>query len=163
MTKEIIAVTVKACKADVLEAKTDLLAVGVFSDSEKPTKLCAAIDDKLEGAIGKVRELGDFKAKVKSSRVLYSYGKLGAERVLLVGLGEKKKVTADIIRSAAGSAASKAVSLKAGTAVFSLHQDIGRKIDPARLGQAITEGVYYGSYRYDEFVTEDEDGRLKSL
>ena len=163
MTKEIISVTVKACKVDVLTAKTDLLAVGVFSDSGKPSKLCAAIDEKLEGAIGKVRELGDLKGKVKSSTVLYSYGKLGAERVLLVGLGEKKKVTADIIRKAAGLAASKAVSLKAGTAVLCLHQDIGRKIDPARLGQAITEGVYYGSYRYDEFVTEDEDGRLKSL
>jgi leucyl aminopeptidase len=163
MIREIISVTVKACKADVLKAKTDLLAVGVFSDSGKPSRLCASIDEKLEGAIGKVRELGDFKGKVKSSTVLYSYGKLGAERVLLVGLGEKKKVTADVIRKASGLAASKAVSVKARTAVFSLHQDIGGKIDPARLGQAITEGVYYGSYRYDEFVTEDEDGRLKSL
>ncbi len=163
MIKDIISVTVKAGKVDVLSAKTDLLAVGVYSDSKKPSKLCAAIDKKLEGAIDKVRELGDFKGKVKSSTVLYGSGKLGAARVLLVGLGEKKDVTSDVIRQAAGLAASKAVAVKARTAVLCLHQDVGRKMGAESLGQAITEGVYYGSYRYDEFVTDDEDGRLKSL
>jgi leucyl aminopeptidase len=31
------------------------------------------------------------------------------------------------------------------------------------MGQAMAEGTYFGSYRYDEFVTEGEDGRLDSL
>jgi leucyl aminopeptidase len=31
------------------------------------------------------------------------------------------------------------------------------------MGRAIAEGVYYGSYRYDEYVTESENGRLASL
>jgi leucyl aminopeptidase len=163
MSKEMIAVTVKARKVDVLKAKADILAVGVFSDDDKPTKQCAAIDKKLEGAISKIRELGDFKAKAKSSAVLYSHGKLGAERVLLVGLGEKKEVTADTMRKAARLAASKAVTLKAKTAVFALHDGVGRKVDIAKLGQAISEGAYYGSFRYDEFVTDEENGRLENL
>jgi len=162
MAKEMISVTVKARKVDLLKAKADMLAVGVFSDG-KPTKLCAAIDKRLAGAVSKIRELGDFKAKVKSSAVVYSYGKLGAERVLLVGLGEKKNVTADTMRKAAVLAASRAVALKAKTVLFALHDGVGRKSDIAKFGQAIAEGVHYGSFRYDEFVTDDEDGRLKKL
>jgi leucyl aminopeptidase len=35
--------------------------------------------------------------------------------------------------------------------------------DLSAMGRAIAEGTYFGSYRYDEFVTESENGRLNSL
>ena len=162
MAKEIISVTVRAQKADPVAAKSDLLAVGVFSDVKKD-KLCEAIDKKLGGAIEKVRKLGDFKAKADTSVLLYSDGKIGAQRILLVGLGERKKATSDTVRNAAMLAASKAVGLKAKRAVLALHSGFGRKPDASQLGQAIAEGVHFGSYRYDEFVTKSEDGRLNGL
>jgi len=162
MAKEIISVTVKAQKADPVAAKADLLAVGVFSDTKRD-RLCEAIDRRLGGAIAKVRKLGDFKAKTNTSALLYGDGKIGAQRVLLVGLGERKKATSDTIRDAAALAASKAVELKAGRAVLALHNGFGRRPDAAGLGRAIAEGAHFGSYRYDEFVTKSEDGRLKEL
>ena len=162
MAKEIISVTVKAQKADPVAAKSDLLAIGVFSDVKKD-KLCEAIDKKLGGAIEKVRKLGDFKAKADTSALLYSDGKIGAQRILLVGLGERKKATGDTVRNAATLAASTAVGLKAKRAVLALHSGFGRKPDAVRLGRAIAEGVHFGSYRYDEFVTKSEDGRLKGF
>jgi len=162
MAKEIISVTVRTQKADPVAAKSDLLAVGVFSDVKKD-KLCEAIDKKLGGAIAKVRKLGDFKAKANTSALLYGDGKIGAQRVLLVGLGERKKATSDTIRDAAALAASKAVELKVKRAVLALHNGFGRRPDAAGLGRAIAEGAHFGSYRYDEFVTKSEDGRLKEL
>lgn len=162
MAKEIISVTVKAQKADPITAKSDLLAVGVFSDAKRD-RLCEAIDKRLEGAIAKVRKLGDFKAKANTSALLYGDGKIGAKRVLLVGLGERAKATTDTVRDAAALAASKAVELKAGRAVLALHNGFGRGPGAGELGRAIAEGAYFGSYRYDEFVTKSEDGRLKEL
>jgi len=46
-----------------------------------------------------------------------------------------------------------------------LHIAFGAKIDATAAGRVCGEGVYFGSYRYDEFVTENEDenGRLKKL
>jgi len=162
MAKEIISVTVKAQKADPIAVKSDLLAVGVFSDTKRD-RLCEAIDRRLGGAIAKVRELGDFKAKANTSALLYGDVKIGAKRVLLVGLGERKKATSDTVRDAAALAASKAVDMKAGRAVLALHTGFGRRPGPGELGQAIAEGVHFGSYRYDEFVTDSGDGRLKEL
>jgi leucyl aminopeptidase len=162
MAKEIISVTVKAQKADPIAVKSDLLVVGVFSDTKRD-RLCEAIDKRLGGAIAKVHKLGDFKAKANTSVLLYGDGKIGAKRVLLVGLGQRAKATTDTVRDAAALAASKAVDMRAGRAVLALHTGFGRRPGTGELAQAIAEGVYFGSYRYDEFVTKSEDGRLKRL
>jgi len=164
MAKEIISVTVSAKKVDVVSAKTDLLAVGVFSDAAKPNRLCDAIDKKLNGDIDKVRKLGDFKGDANTTAILYGNGKIGAKRLLLVGLGTAKKANIDTIRKAGAVAANKAVSLKAKNILLAIHQQVtGRKLAPDMLGQAIAEGAHYGSYRYDEYVTDSKPARAKSL
>ncbi len=60
MAREIIKVNVKVGKVDALTVESDLLAVGVFSEGRDGAQ-CKELDKRLGGAIGKVRELGDFK------------------------------------------------------------------------------------------------------
>ena len=163
MAREIIKVNVKVGKVDALTVRSDLLAVGVFSKG-RDGALCKALDARLGGAIGKVRELGDFKGKVGTTALLYGNEEIGAKRVLLVGLGERKKAVADGLRRAAICAAGKAVDLKAQSCVLALHADLAAgKFDAATLGQVLCEGACFGAYRYDEFVTETEDSRSEEL
>ena len=89
MVKSLIEISVKVQKGDCLSVIGDLLAVGVFSDT--PAKsLVKALDKKLNREIEKVKKLGDFDAKPGSSCLLYADGKLGAKRLLLLGLGKRK-------------------------------------------------------------------------
>jgi len=162
MAKQIINVSVKARKGNAVEIKSDVLAVGVFSDG-KGGKLCKMIDKKLGGAIEKIKKIGDFKAKANETAIVYGNGKIGAKRVLLVGLGKKKELKVDVIRKAAATAASKAVVLKAKTAVLAFGETTGKKIDSVTAGQVTAEGVYLGSYRYDEYVGKGDDDRLPSV
>jgi leucyl aminopeptidase len=161
--KEIINVELKVSKADLSEFETDLLAVGHFSDTKGLDKLNSELDRKLDGAIERVIKLGDFKGKAGTSAVIYSSDGIGAKRVLLVGMGERKKATLDTVRKAAAVAAKRSVEIKAETLGLALHQSFGVKYDLAAMGRAIAEGTYFGSYRYDEYVTESENGRLNSL
>jgi len=161
--KEIINIEVKARKANFAVCRTDLLAVGMFSDTKTLRGAVAGLDRKLGGAIKRLVKLGDFKGKVGEVGIIYGNKRVAAKRVLLVGLGEEKKATVDTVRKAAVSAADKAVSLKVRRAVFALHNGLGARFDIESLGQAIAEGVCYGSYRYDEFVTEGENGRLVAI
>ena len=163
MVKKIISVSVRAKAADVIEMKTDVLAVGVYSDAGKANKLVNELDRKLGKVISKLRDMGDFEGKSMSSAVVYGNGSIGAARVLLIGLGEKKKLKIDDLRKAASIAATKAVSLKAASLAVALHQGAVKKISLESVGQAVTEGLYFGGYRYDEFVTEKKDARLGSL
>jgi leucyl aminopeptidase len=161
--KEIINVELKTRTVDFSDCKTDLLAVGQFSDSKRLDKLNAELNQKLDGAIEQVIKLGDFKGKEGTSAVIYGNNSIGAKRVLLVGLGDKKKATLDTIRKAAANAAKKSVEIKAEKVSLALHRAFEGKFDAPAMGRAMGEGTYLGSYRYDEFVTKDENGRLNSL
>ncbi len=161
--KDIIDVELKTQKVDFIKCKTDILAVGLFSDAKELDKLNKELNSKLNGAIDRLMELGDFKAKEGASTVVYGNGEIGAKRILLVGLGEKKKATLDTVRNAAAHAAKKSVELKAKTMSLASHKAFGGRFDLSAVGQVCGEGTYFGSYRYDEFVTENENGRLGSL
>ena len=161
MVKEIIKVAVKTQKAEAEKVRADILIIGVFSDKKKNT-LCEKLDKTLGGAIAKVTKLGDFKAEAYSTTVIYTNGKMAAERIMLLGLGQSKKATTDTFRRASASAANQAVTLKAQTVAVALHQ-INTRLDTAQLAQAITEGIYFGSYRYDEFVAKNENSRAKQI
>ncbi len=161
MPKQIIKIDVKAAKADIAKLKADVAAIGIFSDVKK-SSFIDGLDKKLGGAIGRLKKIGDFKAAPGSSIFIYTHGKIAAERLLLIGLGEKKKATADTFRQAAAKAAFEAVNVKAKSLAVLLHGETAR-IALEKLGQAIAEGIHFGGYRYDEFVTQQEDGRSKSL
>jgi len=161
--KQIIDVKLTTRNVDFSGCKTDVLVVGVFSDTKKLDPVNARLDKKLAGAIGRLIKLGDFKGADKTSAIAYGNEKIGARRVLLVGLGEKDKATVDTIRKAAANAAKKSVEIKAKTVALALHNAFGRRFDLSAVGKACGEGTYFGSYIYDEFVTENKDGRLSSL
>jgi leucyl aminopeptidase len=160
---EIISVQIKARKIDAVKSKTDVLAVGICSDDKKPAGVAAQLDKKLGGAIARVMKLGDFKAKANSTTVIYTAGDIAATRVLLVGLGERKKATLETVRKAAASAANQAVSMQAKSLAIAIHQAVEKQFDLEKLAQAITEGIYFGAYRWDEYVTKAENGRSKKL
>jgi leucyl aminopeptidase len=161
--KKIINVELKTRAVGLSECKTQMLAIGHFSDTKKPIPEIIALCKKLGGAIEQVVKLGDFKGKTGTSALIYGNKNIGAARVLIVGLGEQEKATADTIRQAAALAANKAVSMKTQKMAVAIHKSFGAKFEPAILAQAMAEGIYYGSFRYDEYITSDEDGRSDSL
>ena len=110
--KKIIDVELKIRKVDFSKCKTDLLAVGQFCDAKGLDKLNAQLNSKLDGAIERLIKLGDFKSKEGTSAIVYGNEGIGAKRILLVGLGEKKKSKLDTIRKAASIGAKKSVEMK---------------------------------------------------
>ena len=161
--KEIISVELKARKVDFSKCETDLLAVGHFSDVKGLDKACSQLNSELEGGIERLIKLGDFKGKDGTSAIVYGNDHIGAKRVLLVGLGEKKKASLDTVRKAAANVANKAVAMKVETLSLALHRAFGGRFDMGAMGRVMAEGTYFGSYRYDEFVTESKNGRLDCL
>jgi leucyl aminopeptidase len=160
---EIISVQIKARKVDAAKCKTDVVAVGICSDDKKPAGVAAQLDKKLGGAIARVMRLGDFKAKANAATVIYGGGVIGAARVLLVGLGQRKKATLESMRKAAATAANQAVAMQAKSLALAIHQAVAQQFETQQLAQAIAEGAYFGAYRWDEYVTKQENGRSKKL
>jgi leucyl aminopeptidase len=161
MTKQLIEAVVKVQKADVLTISADVLAAGVYQDNPL-SGLVKTLDKKLGGSIAALIKLGDFEGKAGTSRLLYTDGKLKAARLLLVGLGKSKELKADGLRKAAALAATQTVELKADTLAMALHCDMSA-IKPEQAGQALTEGAYFGAFRYDEYITDKDSKRPARL
>jgi leucyl aminopeptidase len=152
-------IQVKAVGADVFKIKTDMLAVGV-PEQKTLSGLTKILDKRLGGAISALIGLGDFEGKEKTTAMLYTRGKLGAARVLLIGLGKKEKADAETLRNAAAMTAFKAVETKAAKLCVCLHQET-KDIQSAVAAQVITEGLYFGAYRYDEYLSADDTDKKK--
>jgi len=161
--KQIIAVDIKTRKVDWAQCKTDMLVFGHFADSKTLDEKIARLDKKLGGPIARSIGLGDFKGKPNTRVLVYGDGKIAPKRVMVLGLGKRDKATLDTLRKAAAAAANRAVGMKFKTLALALHQAMADEQDAAVMGRAIAEGAHFGSYRYDEFVTESENGRLAKL
>ena len=78
---------------------------------------------------------------------------LDASAVLLVGVGERSKATADTVRRALGRVAPQLA--KRTTVATTLAQAGGRSAEEAV--QAAVEGVLLGSYRFDRYKSKKDD------
>ena len=128
--KKIIDVELKTKAVGLAECKTQMLAIGHFSDTKKPLPEIIELCKKLGGAIEQIVKLGDFKGKTGTSALIYGNNRIGASRLLIVGLGEQKQATLDTIRQAAALAANKAVGMKAKSLALAIHKEFDSKFEP---------------------------------
>jgi len=105
-------------------------------------------------------EHGDFSGKSGEISVVYPSGSRGLKRILLVGLGERKKRSMETLRKAAGAAAKRARSLRSRSLVLWLPD---AKTSPAETALALSEGAWLGLYRFDKYITKKKNGNDESL
>jgi leucyl aminopeptidase len=138
------------------KSRGELLVLPLF-DADLAEKEAARpvteVDGTLEGLLLQAATQEGFKAKAEQSFVLHTHGKLGATRVLLLGLGGRAKFTPEVLRLAAGRAAKTAARLRATELTFAL--PIARELE--QCVKAAVEGFLLGAYRFDHYRTTNKD------
>src|SRR5947199_364119 len=89
-------------------ARGDVLVVERYADEARLGPEVVRVDRALGGLVGRVLAAERFEAKVGDTTVLHADGRLGAGRVLVVGLGPRAGCTAETVRRAAAAAARRA-------------------------------------------------------
>jgi leucyl aminopeptidase len=98
--------------------------------------------------------LGDLTGKASEVAVLYPDRSRTPRRILLVGLGEKKKWSLETYRKAAAAAAKKARALKSGSLALWMPSSVRPSADAAL---AFAEGAWLALYRFDRYITKKPD------
>ncbi|MBX2861488.1 MAG: hypothetical protein KTR14_09640, partial [Vampirovibrio sp.] len=143
------ALTLTAQSGDITQAKVDALIVNLFDGVKKPAGGTGAVDKALGGIITQeIKESATFTGKLGQTLVLHTHGKIQARYVIVVGLGDSKKLDAPALRRAAAAAAKACQSLQISTAATLLHgAGIGnQKPEPA--ARLLAEGSLLGSYTF---------------
>src|SRR5215218_9215408 len=137
---------VTLAKADAVTAKADLLAVPVFAGAELGPGAEEAVA-ALGAPVAPLLETRGFTGKAGEVAALPTLGRLEATVLVLVGVGERAKVDAEVLRRAAAAVVRQGRG--AGKAVTTLPQALPG--DPAAAVQAVTEGALLAAYRFDKY------------
>ena len=98
---------VKTVNTPLMEIKSDLICIGVYKDSSF-TPGGSDINQDLKNIIKSGVDVGDVKGKTGEVNFFYYNNR----RFALIGLGDKEKVTSEVVRLATGSAIRAAITKK---------------------------------------------------
>jgi leucyl aminopeptidase len=139
-------------------SQVDLLALPIASDEVRRSRLAprlAAIDRSLGGVIAAAVGSGDFIGKAGQQVLAYPDRRRRAKRILLWGMGDAKGIDAEALRTAAGTAVSRAAAVRS-TRVALVLPPLGAGSDPESC-QALAEGAVLGGYRFDAYREKNEE------
>ena len=110
-------------------------------------------DKKISGAIKQALKRGDFSGKFGTIQLIHPLsGK--SERIVLTGLGDKRKATREIIRQAVSAAINSLKTVQCADAAI-LVPEID-SIDGKDLGQIISETAILSAYEFSQYKKNDE-------
>ncbi|MGM0563378.1 MAG: leucyl aminopeptidase [Pseudomonadota bacterium] len=134
-------------------ARSQCLVIGVYAN-KRLTPAGQTVDEASGGAIKKVLRQGDFDGSRGETLFLYDLPDITAKRVLLVGLGDKKKLTA-VHFGSVNAAAAKALQKGTATEALSyLHEAEVVDRDEAWKASQSTAAVGHALYRFDAHKSE---------
>ena len=144
-----INVKINTEKLEPLEKKTSVLCVFCYEGESKLLGI-GKTNQKLDIAIQET--IKETKAKEKTLEFVHTHNLIPAQKILIVGLGKKNKITTEILRNTAGLITKKIRSL--GILDFSLvlPKDLPMKIEYAV--NALVEGANLSMYSFDQFKKE---------
>ncbi len=146
------------------QQQADCLVVGHFEGETAPTAAAAALDRALDGALTALLDGGDFAGKSGSSVLLYTFGRVPAARVLLVGLGKAADFDGRALRKAAASAARALRSRKGvGTVAALLPGDGAGAPSVRQAAQRFAEATALALYRVPNYKREQPEGGIESV
>ncbi|WP_306534380.1 leucyl aminopeptidase [Geobacter sp.] len=145
---------VTTATGDALVHPSPVLVLGCFEERFADDPLMGAIDEKLQGGASSIWESNEFAGKLNKSKLIHTFGRLPAERILLVGLGKREELTAERVRQAAGTAV-KAVRATGVPRFTSLLHRAAAGVE--RSLEATVDGYLLGSYSFDHYKTKKSD------
>ncbi len=131
---------------DIIVVGTPLLG-GRAKKNQRTT--LDGFDRALGGALGRLIKKEEFKGKKDQQIALSTLGRVKADRLIVVGLGDVTKLGPGDVRTFAAKAARAANADKAKRLVLGIPEELGDRL------REIVEGLELGAYRFTKYLTGD--------
>ena len=141
---------------------TPCLIAGIFEGGKLPAAT-QALDQASHGYLGKLVHSGATEGRSGQTLMLFDVPKSGAERVLLVGLGQEKELTARGYRKVMLRAVRALNDAGVKEAVSTLSLLTVKDADPYWLARHAVEATEDAGYRFDEFKGQAKEKHKPSL
>jgi leucyl aminopeptidase len=143
---------ISAAVGKAVQVKADLLALGIPAEAKTLRGVAAEIDEAMGGAVSEVLRAGtDFTGKSGEKALLMPARGVAARRLLIVGLGEARRVDAEALRVAGGVAVREAMRLKAASVGLLMPSPLPRRLGARDVAEALAEGAGLGGYLFEQY------------
>lgn len=143
---------------DFSKVKTPALIVNIFEDTKKPTGSAEVVDEALGGTIGQLMSCGEIQGKKSELTLIHTFGRIAADRILVLGLGKRTEFSANTIREVTGDACRFLESKSITAACTVAHGDSLPGLNPQSVAQAIAEGAVLGLYEFNLYLNPERNG-----
>lgn len=144
-------------RTDITAVETPLLALALFEGEEAPAGAAKALDEALAGSLRRLLGRGDVRGRADEALALFP-ADLPAERVVLVGLGPREDLDAEVLRRAAGTAVRHAEKYGVTSLCVVVPAEADGGLDAATSARAVAEGAGLAAWDYRDLKTvADED------
>ncbi len=145
---------------DPLKHACRALIIGCFED-DIADPVFVEFDQALGGYLGVLLKQHEFSGKPNKSRLIHTLGKIPAERLVIIGLGKKRDLTAERLRQGSGTAMQALRNSGINDCASLLH--LAGKGGDENL-RAMIEGAALGNYAFSQYKTKnDVNGGLEEV
>ena len=152
---------------DITRSPADTIIVNLFAGVTDPGGATGAVDARLGGQIASVIALGDFSGQANKVLTLYPGSQLSADRIIVVGLGDREGYSAEIAAQAAAAgvgAAESAGAKRIATIAFGAGTG---GLGVAEAAESTALGARLATYRFDKYKTiagdDDPKNRIEQV
>jgi leucyl aminopeptidase len=142
---------------DVTKLSCGLLGLLCFEEQLGEGALYKSLDGKLDGLVTRLVAEEQFKGKKGQTLTLHTHGRVGAQRLVLVGGGARKDFQPADLRGYGARLVKAAAGVQATDLAAALPSlDGGAATTAERAAQFLAEGALLGSYKFDKYLTGDK-------
>ncbi|NVM03016.1 MAG: leucyl aminopeptidase [Candidatus Helarchaeota archaeon] len=154
---------VRIVKEDIHTIKGESLIIPSFEEKKNRPKFFDIIDKKLDNAINKIIKKNYFKGKLHEIYLLPTYGKIGAENVVLVGLGKKKEFSLQNIFQILGTVGLYIKKIKFRNTILPIYEPFLPYSAKKDLVKIFVQELLYAKYSYNKYKSEKEKDGLEEI
>ncbi|MBN1370089.1 MAG: leucyl aminopeptidase [Dehalococcoidaceae bacterium] len=146
------------------EVPTEALVVLCFKDKISDDKNVKEIDPLLSGAISRLVESREIKAKSGEVTVIHTLGKIKPERVVIGGMGKQEEFMPDFIRRSIAAVCKGLINKGIKELVVTFPCGPAGQLDSSLIAQLVTEGGILGSWSFKKYFTgDDQPAGIKTM
>jgi len=142
---------VRTSRKELANLKADVVACFAFEGEGHPS---GVKDAGLRKELSAEMKAENFKAHAGDRLAWNTDGSYGSRRFLVIGLGIKGKNFHNALRAGCAAAARATSKIHCKSLAVCLPEDGG--VDTVQDVRAAAEGLHYGSYHYDRYITDPE-------
>ena len=142
----------------------ECLIIGLYEKPEKFTGILAELDEQFNGQLTELVKSGDLSAKKKAVAKVHTFGKIGAKRLYIVGLGKEKEYSFEIVREALGNTFKAIHTAKIQEVAVYLDSFICEDVEALDAAHAVSEAFALSTYQFEGYKQKSNDDIfLKSI